>query len=262
MRLQERVVIIFKRIFIVILAVILTSCCGCGCAIAVEPTPSAPQYEKEYLIEQISYYEERMAYANLMKEAAFGLGYNPNHAVVRLAIQEWNAAMVQKNYYQKFLDEILAEEARWEQRMKEYPEATTIWLYLKGLGYNDYVCAGILGNIMVECGGNTLWLQPNIYNPTKQYYGICQWSKTYSPSVFGKSLDFQLDYLKNTIQSEFHTFGKLYQRGFTYKKFIALEDERAAALAFAKCYERCGSDYYYVRQDCATMALNYYTSDE
>ena len=38
----------------------------------------------------------------------------------------------------------------------EYPEAYKIWHYLKKLGYNDYVCAGIMGNIMAECGGQTL----------------------------------------------------------------------------------------------------------
>ena len=38
----------------------------------------------------------------------------------------------------------------------KYPEAYKIWHYLKKLGYNDYVCAGIMGNIMAECGGQTL----------------------------------------------------------------------------------------------------------
>ena len=77
----------------------------------------------------------------------------------------------------------------------KYPEAYKIWYYLKKLGYNDYVCAGIMGNIMAECGGQTLNIQPYIYNSTFEYYGICQWSLKYCPSVKDMSLDEQLKFL-------------------------------------------------------------------
>lgn len=234
-------------------------CCS-GCAVAVEPTPSEPQYTKEYLIEQISYYDERMNYATLMKEAAFGLGYSPNHEVVRVAIQEWNAAMTQKKYYQKFLDEILAEEARWEQRMKEYPEATTVWLYFKDLGYNDYVCAGILGNMMSEVGGNTLDIQYWLYNPTGAYYGCCQWSMYYFPEIGGADLNTQLNFLRDTIRLNIDMFGNNYQQGFNYDKFLTLTDERAAALAFADCYERGAPQYNQSRINNATVAYNYFVN--
>ena len=142
------------------------------------------------------------------------------------------------------------------KHLKEYPYAAKIWYFLKDKGYNDYVCAGILGNIMVEVGGGTLKLKPNAYG--KGYYGICQWGRHY-PKVWGTSLDYHCNFLESTIRSEFKTFGKLYQKGFNYDKFTALTNEREAALAFAKCYERCSAKGYVKRQNCAEIAYNYFT---
>lgn len=139
----------------------------------------------------------------------------------------------------------------------EYPDATYIWDYLQELEYSDEVCAGILGNMMVECAGQCLDLQPTI--ETKSYYGICQWSKKFYPDVIGCSLESQCDFLRDTIQNELDTFGYKYKKGFNYEDFLALEDERDVALAFAKCYERCGSGSYEARQDCAETALEYFT---
>lgn len=138
----------------------------------------------------------------------------------------------------------------------EYEYANYIWNYLQDLGYNDYVCAGILGNIMVEVGGGTLALQPTIEN--KYHYGICQWNKKYYSDVVGSSLEAQCDFLRDNIEYEINTFGKKYD----YKSFIALQDEQEAALVFAKSYERCGSGGYNKRQNCATTAYKYFTSQK
>ena len=151
---------------------------------------------------------------------------------------------------------VAQQEAIKNKHFKQYPYAAKIWYYLKSKGYNDYVCAGIMGNIMVEVGGGTLKLKPNAYG--KGYYGICQWGKHY-PKVWGKSLDYQCDFLEDTIRYEFKVFGKLYKKGFNYEKFTNLTDERAAALAFAKCYERCSSKGYAKRQNCAEIAYDYFT---
>lgn len=142
-----------------------------------------------------------------------------------------------------------------EPTIVEYEEATYIWNYFKSLGYNDYVVAGILGNIMVECGGKTLNLQINAEN--SKHYGMCQWNKKYYSEVIGASLDVQCDYLRDTIQYEINTFGT---NGYNYEKFIAIQNERTAALIFAKSYERCAAGGYPGRQDCATIAYNYFTS--
>lgn len=146
------------------------------------------------------------------------------------------------------------------EREIEYPNAEFIWNYLQELGFNNYVCAGIIGNMMVESGGHTLAIEEDA--STNSYYGICQWSRKYYPDVIGVSLDAQCDYLRDTIQYELDTFGSCYRRGFNYEDFLDLNNEQDAALAFAKCYERCSSDGYGLRQECATTAYNYFTNLE
>ena len=144
---------------------------------------------------------------------------------------------------------------------EKYPVAREVWNYMKNtLGWNDAVCAGVMGNLMVETGGYTLNLKPLRYNNTGNYYGICQWSLRYYPEAAGMSLTQQLNLLKNTVQKEINTFGKCYYSGFNYSKFIALNNAQDAALAFAKCYERCSqSSYNYSkRQQCAIVAYNYF----
>lgn len=156
------------------------------------------------------------------------------------------------------------EAAKWETRKTEYPVATKVWLYMKEeLGWNDYVCAGVMGNLMAETGGQTLNLQPNLWGhgPNRGYYGICQWSKKYYPSIADTSLDYQLDFLRDTVEYEFDTYGKLYQSGMKYEDFTNMTgDCRATALAFAKAYERCNSKYYSIRQDNAEKAYEYFTN--
>ena len=155
-------------------------------------------------------------------------------------------------YYELLLIE--EEEAEWEQRYEEYPEATTIWLYLTvEMGYNDYIAAGVLGNIMNEAGGNSLNINPSAQNPAG-YYGICQWNSSMYGDVWYCNLVEQLDYLNNTIEYEFNCYGNM-----SYESFCNLTDERETALSFARSYERCSSASYGRRQNNATTALNYFS---
>jgi len=159
-------------------------------------------------------------------------------------------------YFSEYYELLLIEEdeAEWEQRYEEYPEATTIWLYLTiEMGYNDYVAAGVLGNIMNEAGGNSLNINPSVQNPAG-YYGICQWNSSMYGDVWYCNLVEQLDYLNNTIEYEFNCYGNM-----SYESFCNLTDEREAALSFARSYERCSSGSYSRRQNNATTALNYFS---
>ena len=140
---------------------------------------------------------------------------------------------------------------------EEYEVARYIWDYFKSLGWNDAVCAGIMGNLMSEVGGQTLDIQYWLYGKGN-HYGMCQWSLKYYPTIEGADLDTQLEFLKSNIEYEINTFGYNYQKGFNYKKFLQLEDEKQAALAFAKAYERCGGGGYTRRQKNATKAYNYF----
>ena len=134
----------------------------------------------------------------------------------------------------------------------KYPQAQTVWNYLKNAGLNDYVCAGIMGNIMAEVGGQTLDLSRWQVYSQETYYGICQWSgsrRTRLLNSFGSTLEDQARFLCVEL---FEVIPK-------DKSFYSLQDEKKAALYFAKNYERCSSRYYSVRQSNATKALKYFT---
>ena len=195
-------------------------------------------------------------YAEDMASAARKLGYKEEHEVILLAKKEWGEADTKYNLYKDQYQLLVNKEnEKWAKKEKEYPTATYIWRYLKNMGYNDYVCAGIMGNMMVEVGGQTLKLN---HMARGTYFGICQWSKGYK-EVWGANLANQCKFLANSIRYEFNTFGYKYQKGFKYDSFIKLTNEKQAALAFAKCYERCSSKTYKIRQNCATKALEYFT---
>lgn len=150
--------------------------------------------------------------------------------------------------------EVKQEELEWIEKSKEYESAAFIWKYFEDKGYSDCAIAGILGNIMAEVGGQTLYIQ--YWLSSSSYYGMCQWSRQYYPEAIGLSLEEQCDFLFNTIENEFDVFG--YIVGLSYEDFIQIENEQTAALAFAKVYERCGSGSYSVRQSNATEAYNYF----
>ena len=166
--------------------------------------------------------------------------------------------------YQEQVSAIEAEEARieamWSEKSGEYPVATQVWRYMKEeLGWNDYVCAGVMGNMMAEVGGQTLNLNPYLYGHSgANYYGLCQWSSRYYPSIQGADVDAQLDFLASTVKKELDTYGYLFRNGLDYEAFCNLTDAEDAAMAFAKAYERCGSGSYGVRQTNALKAYNYF----
>ena len=107
---------------------------------------------------------------------------------------------------------------------KQYPTAAYIWNYLKKMGYNNYICAGIMGNLMIETGGRTLNLNPTIYGGGGSYYGICQWSAYYCPGVQGASLDGQLAYLAKTIKTEMNNYGFNYSSTMNYDNFLKMKN--------------------------------------
>lgn len=139
---------------------------------------------------------------------------------------------------------------------KEYETATIIWDYLLEQDYSETIAAAILGNIMAEAGGQTLDIDATIRS--RDYYGICQWSYKYCADVFDKDLEEQLDYLNKTMEKEFNTFGSQYKSNFKFSDFLEMTDVREAALAFSKCYERNAPGSYFVRQENAIVAYDYF----
>lgn len=202
----------------------------------------------ELIKEQVT----NMEAAHQIAESARHLGYSEEHSIIELAVEEYNAADQKRIAYQQIYNKLVS---HWNRKVKEYPTAAYIWNYFRDLGYSNQVCAGILGNIMAEAGGNTLNINYDV--KTSSYYGICQWSKTYS-EVWGASLEEQCEYLEKTIQYELNTFGYAYEDGFDYEAFLELKNIEDVAIAFAKCYERCGSDSYDIREKNAVAAYNYF----
>lgn len=148
-----------------------------------------------------------------------------------------------------------------EEIEEDYYYARVIWNYLRyEMGLNKWCAAGIMGNIMTECGGQTLNIQPYITN-SSGHYGICQWNLKYFPEVRGKNIHGQLEFLNSTLRWILNDYGDRYYDGFNYEKFVVITNEREAAKAFAHAYEGCGSYCAPRRLDHATEALRYFEGE-
>ena len=239
-------------------------CYGCASEpdeiVIEESKVEEPAYTREYVNNMINYYKDRIGYAEEIISAGRKLNYPEDHTVIFIAKQEIEMSKLNLIYFQAIEEQFIAEDKLWAGREKEYPIATAVWLYLKNLGYNDYICAGILGNMMAECGGGTLNLHYDIISSDWGFYGLCQWNHYYE-GVWGKDLLGQLDFLRDTIEYEINTFGYAYKRNFNYESFLLLDNERTAAYVFATCYERCAKHYRNIRQDYAEIAYNYYVGE-
>ena len=219
------------------------------------------QTDDRILLKQlINEMENRKENASTAIDCVLALGYSKDHQIFTLLRAEWENADSLSKVYKAHLNEI-NENIKWDTRMTEYPEATTIWLYLKGLGYNNYICAGIVGNIMAEVGGCTLKIQPGLYSSDKYYYGMCQWCWDFFPEIFGKDLSAQCEFLRCTIEEQINSFNAACNyKYYSYEDFTQITDAREAALVFAKAYERCASFGYWPRQNCADVAYNYFAN--
>ncbi len=119
--------------------------------------------------------------------------------------------------------------------------ADVVWGIMKGYGWSDVIAAGILGNMMAECGGQTLNLNWKSYD--KGFYGLCQWSAKYYPAVQGKDVFGQMDFLLSTLNMNI---------------FANCSTPEQAALVFAQKYERCASFSYARRQVNARNAFAHF----
>lgn len=260
-----------KRIIAGVILVVLLFILTLATYYAAAPTVVAGQkkdgYTKEELITLITETQSTKDHCHNMALSAKELGWSDDDELIVELQDKWNTADEDQKKYQAKLNDIIAdeqasEEARiaeenkkWEIKAMEYPEATYIWRYMKAQGWNDYVCAGIMGNLMAEVGGQTLNIRYSL--SSSGYYGMCQWSRGYK-EVWGAGLESQCDFLKDTIKYEFDTYGFKYQKGFNFQAFLNMNNAEQAALAFAKSYERCASGSYKVRQNNAIKAYKYF----
>lgn len=148
----------------------------------------------------------------------------------------------------------------WLDKEDEYAAAAYIWKYMKNLGWSDAVCAGIMGNLMVEVGGQTLDIRYYLYDASGYYYGMCQWNAGAYGSVHGAGLEYQCDFLRDTIQHELDVYGYAYQSEMDFAGFLELSSASEVATAFAMCYERCDASTYGIRCSSAEVAYSYFVN--
>ena len=141
----------------------------------------------------------------------------------------------------------------------EYPAAEKIWSIMKSYGWSDIVCAGIIGNLMAEVGGQTLNLNWQSY--TGDELGICQWMGGRQSGIISRygnspSCEEQVQYMYDELVG---TNGVRRQVSESqYQLIMNSSTPEEAALMFAKYFERCAKYTYSVRQRNAITAYNYF----
>ena len=188
------------------------------------------------------------------------LGYDTEHPAVVMAKTDFENAEADVEYYTE-QQLIRQEEENWRVRAEEYPVATQAWLYMKNeLCFSDIVCAGIMGNMMAECGG--CWTSDLDWDVSSSSgYGMIQWlggRKQQLFSIYGDtpSVENQLNFVKDEL---YGTNGVTKQvTDSQLDKIINAETPEDCAYAFACYYERCGEDHRWVRRDYARRAYEYF----
>lgn len=188
------------------------------------------------------------------------LGYTEEHPAVVMAKTDLQNAEEDVEYYTE-QQLIRQEEENWRVRAEEYPVATQAWLYMKNeLGFSDIVCAGIMGNMMAECGG--CWTSDLDWD-VRSYsgYGMIQWLSSRKQQLFSiygdnPSVENQLNFMKDEL---YGTNGVTKQvTDSQLDKIINAETPEDCAYAFACYYERCGEGHRWVRRDYARRAYEYF----
>lgn len=188
------------------------------------------------------------------------LGYDTEHPAVVMAKTDFENAEADVEYYTE-QQLIRQEEEHWRMCAEEYPVATQAWLYMKNeLGFSDIVCAGIMGNMMAECGG--CWTSDLDWDVSSSSgFGMIQWlggRKQQLFSIYGNnpSVENQLDFVKDEL---YGTNGVTKQvTNSQLDKIINAETPEDCAYAFACYYERCGEGHRWVRRDYARRAYEYF----
>lgn len=189
----------------------------------------------EELEEELAYCQNNLYISQLLIGFATDLGYGDTSDFIQVIYQD---CQNYQSYIQHYEDRISELNELKPEEPDQYPAATYIWNYMKAQGWSDYVCAGIMGNIMQETGGRTLNI--NYKFDGNGYYGICCWSKKYHPDVVGLDLEGQCAYLVETVEKIMNTYGRLYKKGYTFDDFLEAESIKEAANAFMVVYERPG----------------------
>ena len=125
-----------------------------------------------------------------------------------------------------------------EEIITETNKALTIWLIMKSYGWNDYMCAGILGNILAECAGNNIEAIDEFALNGTGHYGLCQWSierrkpNEYEILSAEATLEEQMEFLKWELMLKYSS---------VFYNLMNCTNEQKAAEIFWKGYEKSNS---------------------
>ena len=208
--------------------------------------------DAESLRSEIENCENNKNTAHQIAEFTRSFGYPEGGSVIKACSDWWWSEHNRQKELQAELDELEQEPEpvayTTEAQRAEYPIACQVWEYLRGeMGMNTYVAAGVMGNMMTECGGQTLDLDPYCWY-AGNYYGLCQWSVYYYPETSWMSTEEQLDFLRDSVK------GIINMSYGNYDYFMSLNDAEDAAWYFCKYYERPG----FVSQRRLTNAMKAY----
>ena len=225
--------------------------------VVVERVEPATYNEANSLLDEAT---KRQETAQMVLDGLIELGYEPDHPAIVMAYAELENRTAAVAYYQA--KQVEWEEIhKWEVRASEYPVATQVWLYMKEeFGWSDTVCAGIMGNMMAECGG--CWTSDLHWNVSSSSgYGMIQWlggRKQQLFNIYGSSpsIEDQLNFMKDEL---YGTNGVTKQvTDSQLDQIMNADSPEDCAYAFACYFERCGEGNRWVRRDYARRAYDYF----
>ena len=198
--------------------------------------------------------------AQMVLDGLTELGYEPDHPAIVMAYAELENRTADVAYYQE--KQIEWEEIhKWEERAAEYPAAAEAWLYMKNeFGWSNTICAGIIGNLMAECGG--CWTQDLDWKiNTSHGVGMVQWiggRRTQLIDLYGEnpSITQQLDF----VRAELYGLDGVTKQvtDSQLDKIMNAETPEDCAYYFACYYERCAEQHRYPRKGYARTAYEYF----
>lgn len=198
--------------------------------------------------------------AQIVLDGLTELGYESDHPAIVMAYAELENRTADVVYYQE--KQIEWEEIhKWEERAAEYPATTEAWLYMKNeFGWSDIICAGIIGNLMAECGG--CWTQDLDWKiNTSHGMGMVQWiggRRTQLINLYGEnpSITQQLDF----VRAELYGLDGVTKQvtDSQLDKIMNAETPEDCAYYLACYYERCAEQHRYPRKGYARTAYEYF----
>lgn len=161
------------------------------------------------------------------------------------------------------LEEVKKENLQWSSKYNQYPTATIAWIYMtEELKWSNVVAAGIIGNMMAECGGQTLAL--NWDSNDSNGYGLIQWIGARRASIKAKygelpTIVEQIEFVKDEL---YGTNGVTQQVTDQQRKLILnANSPEQCATEFARWFERPASTNYSVRKSNAAKAYAYFCEE-